>query len=186
MLIARRAVSDAARRLTRYALAGRQCAMILTLVLTTSIAGAQPARPGMPAPEIDLPILTGGRVQLSKLRGHPVVVFFWASWCPSCRTEFPELARAYRTHGPAGLYVLGVNGRDQERRTKDVERFVDEFSVPFPVALDQRGRARRAYRLVGLPTAVFVDSAGIVRRIHPGPVSREELDRGIAAILPPG
>jgi cytochrome c biogenesis protein CcmG, thiol:disulfide interchange protein DsbE len=160
-------------------------AVVVALVLAASAASAQAVRPGAPAPEIDLPALAGGRVQLSTLRGHPVVVSFWSTWCPPCRTEFPELVRAQRTHGPAGLYVLGVNGRDQELRTKDVQKFVAEFSVPFPIALDQRGRARRAYQIFGLPTTLFIDSGGVVRRIHRGPISGPELDRGIAEILPP-
>jgi len=160
-------------------------AAVMALVLSASAVDAQAVRPGAPAPEIDLPTLTGGRVQLSKLRGHPVVVSFWATWCPSCRAEFPELVRLHETHGPAGLRVVGVNGRDQESSTKKVQMFIDKFAVSFPVALDQRGRARRAYRLVGLPTTVFIDSAGTVQRIHMGTISREELDRGVATIFPP-
>jgi peroxiredoxin len=158
--------------------------MAAMLALAASAAGAQPVRQGAPAPEIDLPALAGGRVQLSKLRGHPVVVSFWGTFCPPCRDEFPELVRAHATHAEAGLRVVGVNGRDQERSTKNVKKFVDEFAVPFPVALDQRGRARQAYRVVGLPTTVFIDSAGVVQRIHIGPISRGELDRAIAVILP--
>ena len=159
--------------------------VMVALALMASAVGAQPVRSGALAPEIDLPTLAGGRVQLSKLRGHPVVVSFWGTWCPPCREEFPELIRAHMTHSGAGVHVLGVNGRDQELSTKKVQQFVDEFSVPFPVALDQRGRARRAYLITGLPTTVFIDSAGVVQRVHRGPISREELDRGIAAILAP-
>ena len=159
--------------------------LIVALALLASTAGAQAVRIGAPAPDIDLPALAGGRVQLSKLHGHPVVVSFWATWCPPCRAEFPELVRAHVTHSPTGLYVLGVNGRDQELRTKDVQKFVDEFHVPFPVALDERGRSRRAFQIVGLPTTIFIDSGGVVRVIHFGPISAQELDRGIAVILPP-
>ena len=57
--------------------------------------------------------------------------------------------------------------------------------MPFEVALDKRGRSRQAYLIRGLPTTVFVDSGGVIQRIHRGPISREELDRGIATILPP-
>jgi cytochrome c biogenesis protein CcmG, thiol:disulfide interchange protein DsbE len=156
---------------------------VLALALAAP-ASAQRVRVGGPAPEIDLPALGGGRVQLSKLRGHPVVVSFWTTWCPSCRTEFPDLVRAQQTHGPAGLKIVGVNGRNQELSTKDVQKFVDEFSLPFPVALDQRGRALQAFRILGLPTMVFVDSGGVIRQIHRGPISHEDLDRAIAAILP--
>ena len=159
-------------------------AVPVAFALAATSVTARAVRQGAPAPEIDLPTLAGGRVQLSKLRGHPVVVSFWGSWCPPCRSEFPELVRAHREYGPAGLTVVGVNGRDQELSTKDVQRFVAEFSVPFEVALDKRGWSRQAYLIRGLPTTVFVDSGGVIQRIHRGPISREELDRGIATILP--
>ena len=155
------------------------------LTLAASAAGAQPVRQGAPAPEIDLPLLGGGRVQLSRLRGRPVVVTFWNTWCLPCLTEFPELVRAHREYGAVGLYVLGVNERDQELSTKDVQKFVDRLSVPFDVALDKRGRSRQTFLIVGMPTTVFVDSAGIVQLVHRGPINREQLDRGIATILPP-
>ena len=145
---------------------------------------AQPVRVGAVAPKIDLPILSGGRFQLSEQRGRPVIVSFWGTWCPPCREEFPELVRLHGAHSATSLVVLGVNGRDQERRTTDVQKFVDEFRVPFPIALDQRGKTRQAYRLFGLPTTVFIDTAGVIRRIHTGPISREQLDSGTALILP--
>jgi thiol-disulfide isomerase/thioredoxin len=121
---------------------------------------------------------------LSALKGHAVIVSFWGTWCPPCRTEFPELVRVHEEHAESGLYVLAVNGRDQERSTNDVQQFVEFFSVPFTVALDKRGSARRAYRIEGQPTTVFIDASGIVRGVHTGLITREQLDRGIASILP--
>lgn len=156
----------------------------VTVAVASSDAGAQRVRLDALAPEIDLPTLSGGRVQLSKLRGRPVVVTFWNTWCKPCLTEFPELIRAHREHGPAGLYVLGVNERDQELNTKNVEKFVTSLSVPFEVALDKRGRTRRDYLIRGMPTTVFIDSAGMARRIHRGPINRDELNAAIALILP--
>ena len=96
--------------------------VLTALTLIASVAGAQPVRPGARAPEIDLPTITGGRVQLSKLRGHPVVVSFWGTWCPPCRMEFPELVKLHQAYDSLGLRVLGVNGRDQgaaRRRCSD-------------------------------------------------------------------
>ena len=156
----------------------------VALALAASTASAQYVKLGAPAPEIDLPSLSGGRVQLSKLRGHPVVVLFWSTWCPSCRSDFPELVRAYQTHRPAGLVVLGVNGRDQEYSTGAVRKFVNEFSVPFETVLNERGRTRDTFLIIGLPTTVFIDSGGVVRRVGIGPISRAALDSGIATILP--
>jgi thiol-disulfide isomerase/thioredoxin len=158
---------------------------VVMLIVAVSNLPAQPVSAGRRAPEIDLPTLAGGRIELSKLRGHPVIVSFWGTWCPPCRVEFPELIEVHTRHADRGLQVVAVNGRDQERSTKDVQQFVDAFAVGFPVALDRRGSVRRAYRIVGQPTTVFIDSYGIVRRSHTGLINRAELDSGIALILPP-
>ncbi|HUQ20796.1 MAG TPA: TlpA disulfide reductase family protein [Gemmatimonadaceae bacterium] len=136
------------------------------------------------APPIDLPALNGGRVDLSKFRGHPVVISFWTTWCPPCRVEFPELIRIHSAYASDGLYVVAVNGRDQEYSTKEVQRFVDHFIVPFPIALDTRGSVRRAYRIEGQPSTVFIDAAGIIRSIHTGRITPAELEAGIALIIP--
>jgi peroxiredoxin len=146
--------------------------------------GAQALQVGTAAPEIDLPSLSGARVQLSSLRGRPVIVTFWGTWCPPCRTEFPELVRVFRDNAGAGLRILAVNGRDQETSTKAVQKFVDRYAVPFDVVLDERGTLRQSLKLVGLPTTVFVDTAGVVRRVNVGPTSAEELQSGLALILP--
>ena len=139
---------------------------------------------GMAAPEIDLPRLGGGVVKLSELRGHPVVITFWGTWCPPCRDEFPVLVAAHRKYREAGLEVIAVNQRDQELATKDVQAFVAQYGVEFTVLLDARGRSRRGYRLTALPTTVFVDSAGVIRTFHGGPISARDLARGLATILP--
>jgi len=156
--------------------------VFLAIVLFASGAGAQlPA--GTAAPEIDVRTLGGARFQLSALKGRPVVMTFWGTWCPPCREEFPELAELYRKHhAAAGLEIVAVNQRDQERRTSDVQHFVDEFSVPFTVVIDPRGRSRRSYRLIGLPTTVFVDTGGVIRRVVSGPLGREQLGLGLASI----
>lgn len=154
------------------------------LLLLPAPAMAQSLATGSRAPEIELSKLQGGKVKLSSLRGHPVVVTFWGTWCPPCRDEFPELDALYRKHRDAGLEVLAVNQRDQELSTKDVQAFVDEFAVTFPVLLDPRGRSRRNFRLIALPTTVFIDSGGIIREVHSGPITREQLARGVATIVP--
>jgi thiol-disulfide isomerase/thioredoxin len=146
-------------------------------------AGAQTPGRAVVAPEIDLPTLDGKRVRLSALRGHPIIITFWGTWCPPCREEFPELGAAQRHYRDAGLVVLGVNQRDQELSTKAVQEFVTELGVDFTVALDARGRTRRSFRLVGLPTTVFVDASGIMQVIHPGPITRAELSDALSKIV---
>jgi peroxiredoxin len=157
------------------------------LALAASAVSAQSVKPGVRAPNIDLPVLSGGRVKLSALRGHPVVVTFWQTWCPSCRSELPELMKANAAYGAAGLVVLGVNDPMQEHSTdgaKHVKAFAEELAVSFQIALDKNGRTRDRYGILALPTTVFIDSAGVVQSINRGATSRDELERGIATILP--
>ena len=160
-----------------------RCLALATLGVSRAL-GAQVLEIGAPAPEIDLPSLTGSRVQLSALRGHPVIVSFWGTWCPPCKEEFPQLVRVFRANAASGLQVLAVNGRDQESSTKAVQKFVDHYAATFLVVLDERGMLRQSLKLVGLPTTVFVDTAGVVRLVNVGPISPTELDRGVALILP--
>jgi len=154
----------------------------LSLAPAISSAGAQQIRAGVRAPDVDFKTLEGARVRLSGFRGHPVVVTFWNTWCPPCREEFPEFVGLYKHQHSAGLEVLAVNLRDQELTEGAVRKFAAEFAVPFPVLLDPRGSSRRAYQLVGLPTTVFIDSAGIIQRVHTGPLTAAELKQNVATI----
>jgi thiol-disulfide isomerase/thioredoxin len=159
---------------------------VVAAILT--VAGAEPGRAqdalivGNVSPQFNLERLEGGRVALGALRGRPVVLNFWASWCMPCRTEMPDLINAWHANRGA-LEILAVNLTDQEQR-KDVNRFVTEFGVPFPVLLDVRGKVRKLYSLVSLPTTVFVDSSGVVRAIHSGPLTGNALELGLKTIIP--
>jgi len=148
-----------------------------------SAAQEPPPLLGSPAPALALSQLGGGTVDLTSLRGRPVVVNFWATWCGPCRDEMPELASRWRAHQSTGLEVLAVNSTDQERG-KDVRRFVERLALPFPILLDKRGRMRERYALTTLPTTVFVDSAGVVRAVHAGALGPTQLDHGLSLILP--
>jgi len=67
---------------------------------------------------------------------------------------------------------------------KDVRKCAAEFQLPFPVLLDGKGRVRKLYAMVGVPTSVFIGSDGVVRLVNPGPITSETLERGLAEILP--
>jgi thiol-disulfide isomerase/thioredoxin len=159
----------------------------LHLIATTSLLAAAALRaqsPGDMAPAVSLKTLDGATASLSDYAGHPVLVNFWATWCQPCRAELPLIISAYQAHQPAGLTVLAIDLTDQERSTKDIRKFQAEFQMPFPVLLDEKGKARKLYRLRGVPTSVFVGSDGKVRSVHPGPISETVLQERLKEILP--
>jgi thiol-disulfide isomerase/thioredoxin len=135
------------------------------------------------APDFVLKLLDNGRDSLSGYRGRPVLINFWATWCDPCRAEMPLIVAAYRANQEMGLQVLAIDLTDQETTTRDVRRFVAEFSMPFPVLLDEKGKVRRLYQLRGVPTSVFVGADGVVRFVNIGPIDSETLQRGVTAIL---
>lgn len=157
---------------------------LLPLSTATGEAALTPAPVvGAPAPDFTLATLDGGSVTLSELRGHPVLINFWASWCSPCRIEMHDLVRAYRDLQDEGLVILGVNLTFQDSMP-EVWAFVEEFQMTFPVLLDETGEVtERKYRLVGLPMSVFVDREGVIRRIHLGLMSGEQIDDFIGEIV---
>jgi peroxiredoxin len=159
---------------------GRTLLTILTL--SAAPLAAQRLRVGQPAPDFSLPAMSGDSVRLADLRGHPVVLSFWASWCPPCLTELPALVSAWNAQRPAGLQVLAINGDDE--RPAVIRDFTTKMALPFPVLLDARARVNDRYRITGLPTTVFIDSAGVVRALNLGPIDRETLARDLETILP--
>lgn len=131
---------------------------------------------GQPAPNFTLMSLDGDEVSLADYQGQPVLINFWASWCPPCRLEMPDLVEAYEAHKDEGFIILAIDLTFQDS-LPDVETFVEEFGLTFPVLLDEDGAvANRQYRLLGLPMSVFVNREGIITRLHIGAMTAEQVD----------
>jgi peroxiredoxin len=171
---------DTTRVLRRF---GMTVWLTLSAGLAAPLSSQVPLQLGAAAPDFTLKQLAGGEASLSEFRGRPVLVNFWATWCKPCRAEMPEIISAYQVHRDAGLEVLAVNLTDQESM-KDVRKFTAEVGLPFTVLLDQKGAVRERYGLIAVPTSIFIDSAGVMRMINSGPISRSALDRGLREILP--
>lgn len=137
---------------------------------------------GSVAPDFTLESLDGETVSLSDYSGRPVLINFWASWCPPCRDEFPVLAEAHTAYADSGFEILGVIRNDAPDRA---QQFVDDSGAGWPMLIDRDG-VGNAYGALGLPSSYFVDAEGIIERVHIGPVSEEQLADHLAAIgVPP-
>jgi cytochrome c biogenesis protein CcmG, thiol:disulfide interchange protein DsbE len=152
-------------------------------LLVGACANTKPvAKTGEPAPPIVGTALDGSAVDLAALRGHPVVVNFWASWCTPCRNEFPMFKDKLAMFGPSdGLVVLGVLYKDQEPLA---DAFLSDFGATWPSVNDPDGSLAASYRVVAPPQTYFIDKDGVLRAIQIGEVRPEDFDSQYAKIRP--
>jgi cytochrome c biogenesis protein CcmG/thiol:disulfide interchange protein DsbE len=102
-------------------------------------------------------------VRLDAFRGHPVVLNFWASWCPPCRAEAALLEAAYLRYRSRGVVFIGIDSQTDTWRAS--REFLTQHGVTYPVGRDARGSVARAYRVTGLPTTYFIDADGRVQGV---------------------
>jgi peroxiredoxin len=132
-------------------------AAVLVLAAPPEHQGLAPVPNRPAAPAIDLEGSDGHRVRLADFAGRPVIVNFWATWCPPCRAEMPSLQRAWEALKKDGIGVIGVNvGEDSET----VSQFSMEHSLTFPLALDEDSAVLQRWPITGLPTTFVVDPKG--------------------------
>ena len=142
-------------------------------------SGSGTAKVGEPAPDITGVGLDGRPVRLADLKGRPVIVNFWASWCVPCRQEMPLLRDELSAHEADGLQVVGVLFKD---RADPARAFADTLGVDWPSATDPDGAIARAYRVVAPPQSYFIDRKGILRSIQIGEVLKSDFDAQYPAI----
>lgn len=131
------------------------------------------------APALTLPNMDGEMVSLADLRGQPVIVNFWATWCAPCREEMPILDETARRYA-GQLTILGV---DQGESATTIQSFLDEIGgISFPILLDEDMSLSREYNVRGLPTTFFIDAQGVIRQIFPGQLNAAILLEGIRTI----
>lgn len=151
-----------------------------------------------PAPAFNLPVLSagrlgprfpprlvtglvGGRLGLRELRGVPVMVDVWASWCLSCREQAPMLQRAWREDlRPRGVLLLGLNIRDVAQDARD---FVRSFGIDFPNVRDEFGSVALRYGATSIPQMILISRRGRVISRTVGTVSRAEMRTQAARLL---
>lgn len=125
------------------------------------------------APDFKLLNTEGVEVRLSELRGQPVLINFWATWCAPCRLEMPAVQDRFEKFSENGLKILAVNF---DEPVEDVQAFSDELGLTFDLLLDPGGEIQRTYRIRGYPTSFFLDASGVIRIVHIGVMTEGQLD----------
>jgi cytochrome c biogenesis protein CcmG/thiol:disulfide interchange protein DsbE len=146
------------------------CVAGLLALLVWQLAHQQHPPPvGAIAPAFSLDQLDGsGPVSLASLRGRPVVLNFWASWCVTCKGEAPVLERDWNHYRSRGLVVLGI---DKEDWTSDARRFVAAHRLTFPILEDGTGQVTGTYGVVQQPETYVLNRRGRIVAHLAGPIT---------------
>lgn len=135
--------------------------------------------------------LDGEEFHLHDLRGKVILINFWATWCPPCRMEIPDLIRLWESHKAEGFDVVAIT--IQSGKPKDIVKFVEKFNMTYPVltsennndllrVMDLFGRGA-GIRITGVPTTFLIDREGVIREIYVGPRTEAQFWRDIKKYL---
>ena len=131
------------------------------------------------APSFQVTTFDGGTLSYEQLRGQPLVVNFWASWCVPCETEAPALRAAAERYAGQVMF-LGIDVQDSE---EDARRFLERHRLPYPNGRDRSGEVSIAFGMTGVPETYFIDPHGQVLYKWNGPLTPQTLDRLVGALL---
>ena len=164
----------------------RRLLCVIAVIMLTSCSSAGNsgtssgrAEKGKAAPDFSLPLSTGGKLALASLRGKAVYLNFFATWCPPCNEEAPDVNALQKKYASRGLSVVAV---DELENAKQAESFRKKFSLVYPAVVDS-GTLQAQYAVNGLPVHVFIDRKGIIHSIVAGEMSKAEIEEKIRAIL---
>jgi peroxiredoxin len=148
-------------------------------------SGMQSSMPkeGELIPDFNLPTLDGRKVRLSDLRGSPVLINFWATWCGPCKQEMPLLVEQYNWNKGKGLRVLAIDTLANDN-VADMRAFAKQFRMNFDVLVDETDAVAGGWQVMGLPTTFFVTPDGLVAKVHIGQLSADQLKEYMKLILP--
>ncbi len=115
---------------------------------------------GTEAPGFVLHSLSGDKVSLQSFKGKPVLLNFWATWCPYCRKERAHLNKLYKEYEDKGLVILSVS---TDRSIKKLKKYMDDTPAEFIVLSDREGRVSSSYNIMGLPSSLLINREGIIK-----------------------
>ena len=127
---------------------------------------------GKVAPDFEVTTLEGEQVKLSDFRGERVMLNFWATWCPPCRAEMPDMQKVYEEED---VTILAVNMTETEINEEVVSDFVDELDLTFPILMDEESDVTFSYKIQAYPTSYMIDTNGRIQFITYGPMNHEQM-----------
>ncbi|MFJ7975208.1 TlpA disulfide reductase family protein [Peribacillus sp. JNUCC 23] len=148
-------------------------------VSAEELTGSRQTQPvvkiGKPAPNFELTTLSGEQIKLSDYRGKVVILNLWATWCPPCKAEMPEMQSFYEKSRNSDITLLSVNLTAQEKNEKAVADFVANYQLTFPILLDKTDTVGKLYKTISIPTSYIIDREGIIREKVIGPMDEEKM-----------
>ena len=136
------------------------------------------------APDFKAKTIKGREFQLKQLRGRVVLLDFWATWCPPCRQEAPELEKLWQKYKDQGLVVIGI--ALESGGAQGVSKFAAENKLSYWLVSDDKGEIAGKYKIRPIPTTYIVDPKGIIRYVQVGfgPGAEKDFEKQIKAHLP--
>lgn len=138
---------------------------------------------GKTAPDFKLETLSGETVKLSDYRGQAVLINFWASWCPPCKAEMPHMEEFYKENKEKQFTILAVNLTNMDRGMDEIQTFVNDYGLTFPILLDQDGKTGTEYQAHAIPTSYIVDQKGVIIHKITGPMSKDMMNDMISSLI---
>lgn len=151
----------------------------LVVLAGCSAQQTQVAAVGAVAPAFSETTVTGSTLSMESLKGKPLYLSFFATWCPPCNEEAPDVEEISKTYASQGLQVVGVDVLENQAKAK---QFVDAHHLSYPAIVDS-GALRDAYNINGMPVNVFIDKTGVVKKIEIGELSKAEMLADVKSIL---
>jgi peroxiredoxin len=134
------------------------------------------------APDFELGSIDGKATKLSSLRGKKVILNFWATWCPPCRLEMPEMEKFYTENKNEGLEIIAVNLTKAEKSRADVPPFIKADAITFPVLMDENGDAAQLYEISSIPASFIIDTQGVIQDKIVGPMTINSMQEMVSAL----
>jgi len=134
------------------------------------------------APDFELKSFDGKAMKLSGLRGKKLILNMWATWCPPCRLEMPEMEKFYTDTKNEGIEILAVNLTQAEKSRNDVPAFIKANGITFPVIMDENGDVAKLYNVSSIPATFVIDTQGVIREKVVGPMTYDSMKKMLGTI----